>query len=152
MKSTINERIAFLVEQLSRNQSDFARLSKISTQTLSSILTRGSKPGPDILESILLSFPQVDSLWLICGIGEMQKDLSQTKQVDETDLVKTLKRENEILLRNNESLIKDKERLWNMVENNSLQGKLESNEQTRDSNLVVLDMSEYKEVAYKLTA
>lgn len=127
MENTINKRIGKLIEVLARNQSEFARLINSSTQNLNNIVVRGSKPGADILESILKAYPQVDALWLLCGVGEMQKDLSESKQVDETELVKSLKRENEILIKNNDFLLKNQERLWVMVEGK----KQEANEYPR---------------------
>ena len=80
------------------------------------------------------------------------KDRPMQKGEDYYELVNSLKRENEILMRNNESLLKDKERLWNMVESNNPLGKLESNEQTRNGNLVYLDTAVSKGTVYEMVA
>jgi transcriptional regulator with XRE-family HTH domain len=149
MNDTINERIDYLINQFAKNQSDFANKIGKPSQTISNIVLRGTKPGSEILEAILNVYPQVDALWLVCGIGEMQRNLVNAKEESKV-LVEILKKENEVLVKNNDSLLKDKERLWELVED--FRKKLESNEDTRDSNLVVLDMTAYLESAYKLTA
>lgn len=85
------------------------------------------------------------------------KDRPMQKNEEYSDLIASLKRENEILIKNNDSLIrdkdsliKDKERLWTMVETTGLLGKQASNECSQiESNIVILDMSEYKVAAYK---
>ena len=128
MESSLNDRILALSTSLSRNKADFSKSIGISTQSLASIINndidKRSTPSSEILKKILFAFPQVDPLWLVCGIGEMQKDLTESKQVDETELVKSLKRENEILIKNNDFLLKNQERLWVMVEGK----KIEANE------------------------
>lgn len=138
MESEINYRIETLVEKLSKGQSDFATKIGRSPQTISNILNKGTKPGAEVLEAILKSFPQVDALWLVCGIGEMQRNLSDT--VDEKEIVQVLKKEIEVLILNNESLIKDKERLWNLVEH--FGKKDESSKYV--TRVVKLDLQEYQ--------
>ncbi len=115
MENEINKRIEILIDKLSKNQSDFASKIGRSSQTISNIVNKGSKPGSEVLEAILKTFPQIDALWLVCGIGEMQKSLTMS-QDSSSQIIEVLKRENEILLRNNEELLKNQDRLWNLIE------------------------------------
>lgn len=143
---TINERLNYIIQQKGMNYSSFAETISSSGQVVRSICTGKNKPSCDIMQSIYTNHPEVDPLWFAIGIGEYFKhDTSKDK-----DLVIELKREVEILAKNNDSLLKDKERLWTMVETTGLLGKQSSNEYPQvESNLIVLDMSEYKVAAYK---
>ncbi len=142
METQINERIGVLVDKFSKSQSDFANKIGRKSQTISSIINNGSKPGAEVLQDILKTFPQVDALWLVCGIGEMQKDISANFQSKDAEMLELLKRENQILIRNNESLLEDKKRLWNMVD--TIGKKLEANKWTR---VVKLDLQHFKKQA-----
>lgn len=72
----INERIAQLIPLLSRNKSDFARALGYNYNSIIENIVgkRQNKPGFDILNSILRTFPQVNSTWLMTGEGEMLLD------------------------------------------------------------------------------
>lgn len=70
METQHKERFSFIVENLSRNPSDFSRLIGKSPQTVASILSGRNKAGADVLEATLLAFPQINPDWLLLGKGE----------------------------------------------------------------------------------
>ena len=142
METQINERIEILIDRLSKNQSDFASKIGRKSQTISNIVNNGSKPGAEVLEAILKTFPQIDALWLVCGIGEMQKDINSNLNPKDAEMLELLKRENQILIKNNEALLEDKKRLWNMVD--TIGKKAEANKWTR---VVKLDLPALKQIA-----
>lgn len=129
MENNICKRIELLVTQLSKGPSDFSRKIGYTASTVSSIIGRKSKPGGEVLSKILIAYPQVDALWLVCGIGEMQ---IHTKK-EGGEIVEILKKENEILAKNNDFLLRNQERLWNLVEENGK--KIESNEDPQIDNI-----------------
>lgn len=146
---TINERLNYIIQQKGLNYSTFAQTVNSSGQVVRSICTGKNKPSCDMMQEIYTNHPEVDPLWFAIGIGEYYKhDTSKDK-----DLVVELKREVDILAKNNDSLLKDKERLWTMVENTGLLGKQVSNECPQiETTIIKLDMSEYLTAQYKEVA
>jgi hypothetical protein len=140
---TINERIQFIINEKKMNYSTFGESIQSSGQVIRSICTGRNKPSYDVIEAIILNYPEIDVLWFTIGIGDfLRHDTMKDKEI-----VDMLKKENEVLVKNNDSLLKDKERLWELVED--FRKKLESNEPTRNGNVVVLDTAVYNETEYK---
>ena len=67
----VNQRVEDLITHLSINKNRFAEKIDKSATTISSILSRRNKPGYDVLEAILLAYPQVNANWLMRGEGPM---------------------------------------------------------------------------------
>lgn len=74
--SGINERIAQLVPLLSRSKFDFAKAMGYSYNSVVENIVgkRQTKPGFEVLNTILKTFPQVNATWLMTGEGEMMVD------------------------------------------------------------------------------
>lgn len=123
---TINERIEFIIQEKKMNYSSFGLSIGSTGQVIRSICTNRNKPSCDIIQAIIENYPEYDPLWFTIGLGEFYKHDTGA----EKDLVQILKRENEILIKNNDSLLKDKERLWGMLEKEDL-GKLEADKPTQ---------------------
>lgn len=122
---TINERIEFIIQEKKMNYSSFGLSIGSTGQVIRSICTNRNKPSCDIIQAVIENYPEYDPLWFTIGLGEYYKHDTGA----EKDLVQILKRENEILVKNNDSLLKDKERLWGMLESNL--GKLQPEERTQ---------------------
>ncbi len=73
MKTTINERIAQLISKVARSQSAFAASLGKKGGSISPITTGKSKPGFELLELIIDTYPQVSADWLMKGEGQMFK-------------------------------------------------------------------------------
>lgn len=71
--SGINERIAQLVPLLSPNKNAFAKALGYSYNSMIENIVgkRQSKPGYDFLNALMITFPQVNSTWLLTGEGEI---------------------------------------------------------------------------------
>lgn len=69
----INERIAQLVQLLSRNKNSFAKALgyNYNTSIENIVGKRQTKPGFDFLNALLRTFPEVNATWLMTGEGEM---------------------------------------------------------------------------------
>lgn len=74
MEEGVNQRIKSIMEVYSLNQKQFAETIGVAQTTISSFFIRGSKPSSDILEQIVLKFPQIDARWLLTGEGKMIKE------------------------------------------------------------------------------
>jgi hypothetical protein len=89
MGTTISQRFEALIKALKMNNNSFANsIGKTSTM-IKFIIDGKSKPGFDLLEQVLLTYPNVNSEWLLKGEGEMFK--KQEKTVVEPTLWQTLK-------------------------------------------------------------
>lgn len=71
MDTTIAQRFEALIKALKMNHNSFAN-SIGKTPTLMKQITDGkSRPGWEVIESIAIKYPQVNSNWLLRGEGEM---------------------------------------------------------------------------------
>lgn len=66
----INKRIVELCDLLSVGQGAFAREIGISTSRMSNITTLRNKPDSEMLQAIIGKYRNVNSEWLLVGIGE----------------------------------------------------------------------------------
>ncbi|MGX7688076.1 hypothetical protein ACWA1C_12990 [Flectobacillus roseus] len=89
METTISQRFEALIKALKMNNNSFANsIGKTSTM-IKFIVDGKSKPGFDLLEQVLITYPNVNSDWLLRGEGEMFKETE--KVVVEPTLWQTLK-------------------------------------------------------------
>ena len=91
METQHSERFSFIIENLSRNPSDFSRMIGKSPQTVASILGGRNKAGADVLEATLLAYPQINSDWLILGKGEPFRKNEEPESENLSSMWKTLK-------------------------------------------------------------
>lgn len=66
----IGQRIKFLITSLGLSVRKFAHALDVGETNIRNYLDRGTKPSSDILEKIILSFPQVNMVWLLTSEGE----------------------------------------------------------------------------------
>jgi hypothetical protein len=114
---SINERINNLIKKFSNGKKkDFANSIELPESTLSGIVgTRGSTPGADILQKILIKYPNVNAEWLILGIEPMQKDdIILLPEPKENSKVKELQK----LIETQSKTIDAQERLIDTLEKN----------------------------------
>lgn len=79
MGNTVIERLDDLIKQLNCNKSSFARAIGMSQTSIATIFMRGKTLSTPLLESIMLTFPEVNIEWLITGKGEMLKTASSNE-------------------------------------------------------------------------
>ncbi len=81
MTTTINQRIAILIKELKMNNNSFAKSINKSSSTINYIVEGKTKPGYELLEGIVTTYPQVNAEWLMKGEGELMIS-AQTDQPD----------------------------------------------------------------------
>ncbi len=67
----LNKRVVEVMEHFSNSKSDFALKLGIGLPTIAHIFSGRNKPGVDILQKILLTYPTVNATWLMIGKGEI---------------------------------------------------------------------------------
>lgn len=82
---TINERIGLILKEKNLTANDFAAKLEVRSSNISHIITGRNKPSFDFLEKLLSVFPDINSLWLIMGEGDMN---NSEKVVEESVIPK----------------------------------------------------------------
>ncbi len=95
---SIKERIKRIIITKGLTSSKFADIIGVQRSGISHILSGRNKPGLDLLNKILVNFPDISGDWLITGEGELyknrpSKELPVTKQLfpDESEEKSTTK-------------------------------------------------------------
>ncbi|GEO06444.1 transcriptional regulator [Adhaeribacter aerolatus] len=76
----MKERLLKLIDALGMNVLSFSKYIGVSDGTTRMYTTRGSKPGSDYLEKIILANDRINIEWLLTGRGEMFRSDSSPKQ------------------------------------------------------------------------
>jgi|GEM_PF-2803266 len=71
MNTTIGERFAQLIEAKKITTNAFANSLGKPYTSLKVIIDGSSKPGYDLLEKVLQTYPEINTVWLMSGEGEM---------------------------------------------------------------------------------
>ncbi len=83
----LNKRVVEVMEHFSNSKSDFALKLGIGLPTIAHIFSGRNKPGVDILQKILLTYPTVNATWLMIGKGEM--NITEKASIDiENELIR----------------------------------------------------------------
>ncbi len=69
--TNINDRIKELIADLGLSKNQFAIKIKTSSAMVSKITNQQTNFGKDILEKILIEYPDLNTTWLLTGVGEM---------------------------------------------------------------------------------
>lgn len=73
MENSINQRIRQIISYYKISDKDFAESIGVPQTTLSNIFIRNNYPKSDVLVSILGTYNEISSEWLMRGEGEMIK-------------------------------------------------------------------------------
>lgn len=76
----INKRIIGFMVKSGHSKSTFARELGVSLPLITHITTGRNKPGLELLQRMLLTFPELDPDWLLNGKGQMNRQAQ--KQID----------------------------------------------------------------------
>lgn len=76
MENTINERLRVLINRLNCNINTFSSQIGIPQTSLSTALIRSKTLSSQLLENIIIAFPDVNISWLLTGKGEMLQSYS----------------------------------------------------------------------------
>jgi transcriptional regulator with XRE-family HTH domain len=67
----INKRLVVIQEQQQLSKSQFAQLLQTSLPMITHITQGRNKPGVELLQKVLMAFPEMNAKWLLLGEGEM---------------------------------------------------------------------------------
>lgn len=67
----MKDRIFAVMNHVNMNQQQFSNATGIPTSSLSSIFNGRTKPTLSMAQSVHAAFPEINSLWLVFGEGEM---------------------------------------------------------------------------------
>ncbi|MEG1553889.1 MAG: helix-turn-helix transcriptional regulator [Rikenellaceae bacterium] len=105
---TINERIGLILKEKKLTANEFAASLEVRSSNISHIITGRNKPSFDFLEKLSSVFPDISTLWLIKGDGDMylsdNKDEDKIEQKEEdahTVVVNNINKEPNISLQAN---------------------------------------------------
>ena len=78
----MKDRIEKIIRDEGISSSRFADELGIQRSSISHILSGRNKPSLDVFQRILRKYPNINSDWLILGIGNMYKDVKTVEQKD----------------------------------------------------------------------
>ncbi len=78
----LNERVCKVMERLSHSKSAFANDLGVGLPIIAHITSGRNKPGVDVLQKILHTYPTVNATWLLIGKGDMLVNEKATVSVD----------------------------------------------------------------------
>jgi len=74
MDTTVNERIKLIIEMNKLNIYSFSKLIGVTNSTLSSMFEKGTKPSYDLILKIINAFTEINTEWLLLGVGPVLKE------------------------------------------------------------------------------
>ncbi len=80
----MKDRIKQIMESKHMTQQVFAQFIDMSPASLSSIFNGRTKPTLNIVEAIKRKIPDINTNWLLFGIGDMYEHLSDDRGTDDT--------------------------------------------------------------------
>ena len=98
----MKDRIEKILKDAGISSSKFADEIGIQRSSISHILSGRNKPSLDVFQRILRKYPNINSDWLILGIGNMYKN---TKNIEQADIFKEIeedKKQEPIIVNKNE--------------------------------------------------
>ena len=75
----INERLKLIIERFGENTTSFAKKIDIAQPVLYNYVVKDRQPPTNVIEKILLTYPDIDANWLITGKGAMIKEGNYTE-------------------------------------------------------------------------
>jgi predicted transcriptional regulator len=94
-KETIKDRLNLLISSLGISKNQFAKEIGTSSAMISKITTQDINFGVDIIEKIISTFPRVNNVWLLTGVGKMFNENVPSDTPSETPFHTPLVEKNE---------------------------------------------------------
>lgn len=70
----LNVRLVLLMDKFGYKKSEWAEILGVSPAVISHIYNNRNKAGVDLVQMMLLKFPDINERWLLLGEGEMIKE------------------------------------------------------------------------------
>lgn len=100
LQMEIKDRIYIIIKDNHLSPSSFADKINANRSSISHVLSGRNKPSLDLLEKIVLNFPNVNSYWLLTGVTNVNPVNSILKQEDviyDKDKIKSIVNRKEIV-------------------------------------------------------
>jgi len=85
----MNGRVKTILEVYNLSASKFADMLDIQASGVSHIISGRNKPSYDFIKKLLEVFPDINPDWLILGIGNMNRGVSSTIEIQEPNIHQT---------------------------------------------------------------
>lgn len=87
MEKAVNQRILDLIKGLNLNKNSFSVKIGVAATNLTHIENDRSYPSYELLEKILISFPNVNATWLMLGVGQMfiENETNVNRSIEEIE-------------------------------------------------------------------
>lgn len=94
----MQERFKLLLEDKNLTATRFAAMINVNASAMSHILNGRSKPGFDVLDKIINTFPELNLNWLVSGKGAMYNNGKIQTQKEEHNIIQdsSLKKKNDV--------------------------------------------------------
>ena len=73
MEKDITDRIENILREYDLSPSAFSDLIQVQRSAMSHIFSRRNRPSLDVIQKVLKQFPEINSNWLLTGIGKMKQ-------------------------------------------------------------------------------
>ncbi len=73
VEKDITDRIELILKEYNLSPSAFSDLIQVQRSAMSHILSRRNRPSLDVIQKILKEFPDINSQWLLTGLGKMKQ-------------------------------------------------------------------------------
>jgi hypothetical protein len=84
MENEHGERFLYLIKKFANNPSDFAKQIEKSPTAISNVISGRNKAGIELIEAILLKYPQVSPEWLLLGKGNPINEIKEEPKENPT--------------------------------------------------------------------
>ncbi len=98
-----SERINSLIDNLGHNKKTFAQSIQVSQPVVTHLCNGRNNPSLEILQKIVLNYPNINSEWLINGNGNLFKDDGSTELGKQMEVLENL---DKLIVESNQSLHK----------------------------------------------
>jgi hypothetical protein len=95
VEKDITDRIEAILKEYALSPSGFSDLIQVQRSAMSHIFSRRNRPSLDVIQKVLKQFPEINSHWLLTGIGKMK----QLNLFDEEDGKGNLKKTDKVTSR-----------------------------------------------------
>jgi plasmid maintenance system antidote protein VapI len=78
----INARVQLVVDKMGFKKGELANRLGVSAAVITHIYSGRNKAGLDLIQKLLVEFPDIDERWLLIGEGNMLKEKKGTSLID----------------------------------------------------------------------
>lgn len=115
MDNGINKRLVALMEKLGYRKSEYAEMLGVSAAVISHIYNDRNKAGLELVQNILIQFPNINERWLLLNEGEMFKEEQTVTNLVLKEKIQILSKKINLQKSNLNDLISDLEDIKDII-------------------------------------